>query len=109
LGALFIRDFVDPTNIVTIGMPHRKALDRVAAKLTALGIPHYQWHEPDGDMGFTAIATAGISGETRKAFENYRTWTGEQWGRVGGISPDSSVTPPPNSDVKQGTHPDLQM
>lgn len=59
-------------NHVAIGVPDVAALERVAAKLRAHRIPHAEWHEPDGDMGFTAIATAPLNGEERKVLANYR-------------------------------------
>ena len=61
-------------NIVLIGVPDVRALNRVVRKLEEAQIPHYCWHEPDNDFGFTAIATAAL-GEERKALANYRLWT----------------------------------
>ena len=61
-------------NIVMIGLPNVAALQRAEVKLRANGIPHYPWHEPDNDMGFTSIATAPISGEQRKVLQNYRVY-----------------------------------
>ena len=61
-------------NIVLIGLPNVSALNRALAKIKAANILHYAWIEPDYDFGFTAIATAPISGEKRKALANYRVY-----------------------------------
>lgn len=58
-----------------IGLPNVKALTRALTKIQAAQIPHYAWTEPDNDLGFTAIATAPIRGEQRKALENYRVYS----------------------------------
>lgn len=61
-------------NIVMIGLPNVASLRRAEAKLVAAQIPHYSWHEPDFDLGFTAIATSPIRGEQRRALANYRVY-----------------------------------
>lgn len=70
-------------NIVAIGVPTLKSLNKARGKLEAAKIPHYAWHEPDplkiGDEWlsnqFTAITTAPIRGEQRLALENYRVYS----------------------------------
>lgn len=62
-------------NIVLVGVPHLKSLQRVAEKLRANAVPHYEWTEPDYDLGFTSITTAPVRGEQRKVFENYRVYS----------------------------------
>ena len=44
------------------------------AKLATHQIPHYAWHEPDGDLGLTAIATIPLYGEQRALMRNYRVY-----------------------------------
>lgn len=61
-------------NIVLIGVPDKAALVEACGILSENQIPHWQWHEPDFDFGFTAIATAQISGEQRKCLAHYRLW-----------------------------------
>jgi hypothetical protein len=61
-------------NMVLIGLPDAWALKRAEAKLRAQNIPHYAWFEPDNDFGFTAICTAPLRGEQRKAMANYRIY-----------------------------------
>lgn len=61
-------------NIVLIGMPNMRSLVRVERKLQESGISHFSWHEPDYDMGFTAIATVPLRGEIRKVLANYRLY-----------------------------------
>jgi hypothetical protein len=86
-------------NQVLIGVPNIAALNRVRVKLEANQIPHYCWHEPDHDFGFTAIATAPLYGEQRKILANYRVYTPVAQlverrplsSRVAGSSPAGSV------------------
>jgi hypothetical protein len=61
-------------NIVLIGVPSIKALERVQRKLDAHRVTHYAWTEPDNGMGFTAIACRPVSGDERRIFENYRVY-----------------------------------
>jgi hypothetical protein len=83
-------------NIVLIGVPNLAALERVRAKLAANQIPHYCFHEPDHDFGFTSIATAALGEEDRHVFANYRVWS---YGRgveqsTCGVTPDSPTNSP---------------
>ena len=61
-------------NIVLIGVPDTAALRRVEAKLIREGIAHFNWEEPDFDLGFTAISTEPLSQERKLALANYRLW-----------------------------------
>ena len=61
-------------NIVMIGVPNEAALRRACVKMTASQIPHWEWTEPDFDLGFTSICTAPITGEQRACLANYRLW-----------------------------------
>lgn len=86
-------------NIVVIGVPNKEALERVSAKLLQHKIRHYNYSEPDYQMGFTAIATVPLSVEEKKVLSNYRLWkTAEDRGNR--IAP-SVGTPPPDSRVAQ--------
>lgn len=60
-------------NLVYIGVPNQASLLKTLKKIKANQIPHTPFHEPDFDYGFTAIATAPISGSIRDVFYNYRT------------------------------------
>lgn len=62
-------------NIVFVGVPNLAALKRVETKMKACGIPHYAWHEPDGDLGFTSLATVPLVGSQREMLLNYRVWS----------------------------------
>jgi hypothetical protein len=63
-------------NLVAIGMPNVRALERVLRKLQAHGIPHYPWYEPDHDFGLTAIATAPLDADSpeRELLQCYRVY-----------------------------------
>lgn len=89
-------------NIILIGVPDVKALERVKAKLERLQIVHYAWREPDEPgLGFTAIATAPLDKPQRNQLHSYRLWkysgSSEKEhsvsnGEVDGSSPSPSAT-----------------
>jgi hypothetical protein len=60
--------------MVNIGLPSLKSLTKALRKLQAANIPHYAWSDPDLPYGMTAITTAPIYGEQRRALENYRVY-----------------------------------
>lgn len=61
-------------NIALIGVSDIVELRNVSRLLSDLEVPHHDWYEPDFDLGFTAIATAPISGAQRTALSHYDTW-----------------------------------
>lgn len=62
-------------SIVLIGVPNKKALERVIQKLKKFDIAHTPFFEPDWDMGLSAIATTpNLSDEQRAALRNYSIW-----------------------------------
>jgi len=62
-------------SIVLIGVPNKKALERVIVKLRANNIEHSPFFEPDWDMGLSAVATTtNLSDEQRNALRNYAIW-----------------------------------
>jgi len=61
-------------NIVAIGVPHTKSLQKVQLKLRKNKIPHFAWIEPDFNYGLTAIATAPIWGQQRDILKEYRVY-----------------------------------
>lgn len=73
--SIYHLDSLNIPNIVLVGVPDVKALERVTKKLEQGQIPHYRYIEPDGNMGFTAITTAPISGEQREVLRNYRVYS----------------------------------
>lgn len=64
-------------NHVLVGVPDRRGLEKVVVKLRAAGVRHYCWHEPDHNLGFTAIATEPLSQEQKMFLANYRLWKHE--------------------------------
>jgi hypothetical protein len=61
--------------IVLIGVPNKRALDRVIQKLNDNHIAHTPFFEPDWDMGLSAIATTpNLSQEQHNALKNYSIW-----------------------------------
>lgn len=61
-------------NIVLIGVPSLKSLERVQAKLDSHGIEYRAWTEPDFNLGFTSIATEPLTKEQKTPLANYRLW-----------------------------------
>ena len=61
-------------NIIIIGVPSLKHLERVKTKLRAAGLGHSCWVEPDNDLGFTAIATRPLTIEEKQCLAHYRLW-----------------------------------
>lgn len=68
------KDDTGTPNLIVIGVPDIKALERVMGKLARNCIKHMMWVEPDGDLGFTALATAPLTKEERLPLANYRLW-----------------------------------
>ncbi len=58
-----------------IGIPNRRALERVERRLAENAIPHVSWYEPDGDLGFTSIATVPLTREEKECLAHYRLWS----------------------------------
>ncbi len=67
-------DFEGIPNIVLIGVPDKSALERVERRLAENSIPHCSWHEPDGDLGFTSIATVPLTLQQKECLAHYRLW-----------------------------------
>ena len=61
-------------NIVLIGLPNLKALQKARGKLIEAGIEHSEWTEPDFDLGFTSMATEPLDAEKKQVLANYRLW-----------------------------------
>ena len=51
----------DTPSIVLIGVPNKKALERVIDKLINNRIDFSDFHEPDYDLGLTAVATVPVN------------------------------------------------
>lgn len=67
---------VDPVtpSIVLIGVPDKKALEKVIAKLKLHRIEFSAFEESDGDLGLTAVATVPLDEEQRVLLQNYKLW-----------------------------------
>lgn len=64
-------------SVVVIGVPDKTALFRVVEKLRGNAIGHEVFYEPDGNMGLSAVATAPLEQDQRRALSNYRIWKEE--------------------------------
>lgn len=61
-------------SIVLIGVPNKPALERVINKLIDNQIDFSDFHEPDYDLGLTAVATVPVTEEQRAILQNYKLW-----------------------------------
>ena len=86
----------DPStpNLVLIGVPNKKALEKVIQKLKLHGIDHSAFDEPDRDLGLTAVATVPVTEEQRAILRNYKLWKEENVS----YAPSSVVRAPLMSD-----------
>jgi len=64
----------DIPSCIVIGVPDKAALSHVAERLRRYGIGHQEFHEPDFDMGFSAIATVPLDLKQRRPLSNYNLW-----------------------------------
>jgi hypothetical protein len=97
VASILHQDYYSAPNLVYIGVPDVRALNRVLAKLKANQIRHYPWVEPDFGYGFTSIATEPLTEERKEVLSNYRVWRyGSGTGQPAcGVNPDA----PANSRV----------
>lgn len=59
-------------HLVVCGVSCISLLLEASARLADANVPHIVWHEPDMNDQSTALATAPISGETRRFFRKYQ-------------------------------------
>lgn len=60
--------------LVLLQVKDKSELIKMSEQLRGEDIQHYLNHEPDDDMGFTALATSSVMGEKRRVFRKYRLW-----------------------------------
>ena len=61
-------------SIVLIGVPNKKALERVIKKLIDHSIDFSDFYESDHGVGLSAVATVPLTEEQREALRNYKLW-----------------------------------
>lgn len=62
-------------NLVVIGVPHQKSMNKAAHTLASYNIQHYAWTDPDQpQLGVTAITTVPLSPERKEILSNYRVY-----------------------------------
>lgn len=81
-------------SIVLIGVPNKKALQKVLLKLQENRIDASAFYEPDNDLGLTAVATVPLTEEQRVVLQNYKIWNLPH--------PTSSVVRAPSSQDEGG-------
>ena len=59
------------THLVALRVKNEQRLMRAAMELHAAGVKYAFFFEPDGNVGYTAIATEMIVGDKRRIFEKY--------------------------------------
>lgn len=81
-------------SLVLIGVPNKKALERVIAKLKLHHIDASAFYEPDNDLGLTAVVTVPLDEEQRAVLQNYKLWSEKNVS----YAPSSVVRAPLQSD-----------
>lgn len=76
---------VDPVvpSVVLIGVPNKKALEKVIAKLKLHRIDHSVFHESDDDLGLTAVATVPLNEDERAILQKYKLWNENDFSHAG--------------------------
>jgi len=65
----------DPdTFMVLCQVANEEDLLEAEARLTEAGIETHKFHEPDDDMGYTALCSQPLQGKSRNAFRKYKLW-----------------------------------
>lgn len=75
-------------NIVLIGVPNQKSLEKTLKKLKDNQIGHYPWSEPDEPtIGFSSIATIPIGESKKSVLSKYILWKPKAPGISIGVDP----------------------
>ena len=61
-------------SIVLVGVPNKKALEKVIRKLQLNCIDASAFYESDDDLGLTAVATVPLNEEQHSLLEKYKLW-----------------------------------
>jgi hypothetical protein len=61
-------------SLIVLEVRDKAALLRAARKLTAKGVDHHLFFEPDFDMGESALATRPLVGPARRPLSGYPLW-----------------------------------
>lgn len=61
-------------SLIVLEVRDKAALLRAARKLTAKGVDHHIFFEPDFDMGESALATRPLVGPARRPLSGYPLW-----------------------------------
>lgn len=61
-------------SIVLIGVPDKKALEKVIKKLKMNRIESSAFYESDDDIGLSAVVTVPLNEEQRAILQNYKLW-----------------------------------
>lgn len=74
--AKHLNESSETPSLVLVGVPDKAALEAIIERLKRYGIHHETFHEPDYDLGLTAIATYPIThSKQRYAMRMYPLWT----------------------------------
>lgn len=63
-----------PSHLVLLGIASQDRLLEAAAKIDLAGYPYAIFFEPDDDLGFSAICTGPLAGQSRRLFKQYSLW-----------------------------------
>jgi hypothetical protein len=62
-------------NLIVVGVPHAKALDKARAKMLEANINFHFWEDPDTQHGVTAVASHPLTKNEKGVLANYRLWS----------------------------------
>ena len=63
------------TYLVLCQVDTEEALLEAELRLNHEGIETHKFHEPDDDMGYTALCSQPVSGNLRNKFRRYKLWS----------------------------------
>jgi hypothetical protein len=64
-------------HLVLLSVENEDKLLQAAERLSSQGIEHVVFHEPDNNMGFSALASQPVSSESSRAFKKWPLWKHE--------------------------------
>lgn len=61
-------------HLALIGVPSQEALLGTVAQMAMAGIRCAVFYEPDDALGYTAVCTEPVTGDTRRLFKRFSLW-----------------------------------
>jgi predicted transcriptional regulator YdeE len=68
-------EYQDNTHMVVLQVPDGQALTEAMVHIERHEIKYAKFHEPDEDMGYTALCTEAITGNSRHCMRKFKLWS----------------------------------